>query len=94
MLCHCYCFLAVTIFLTEWRSKYRKRMNEAENYASSIGVDSLLNYETIKYYNAEALEVNRYRKAYEAFQAAEYESNASLSLLNFAQNTIIGRITI
>lgn len=50
--------------VTEWRSKYRKRMNEDENRASSIGVDSLLNYETIKYYNAEELEVNRFKDAY------------------------------
>ena len=42
-------YLAVTISLTEWRSKYRKAMNQSENKASAIGVDSLINYETIKF---------------------------------------------
>ncbi|KAI1721234.1 ABC transporter domain-containing protein [Ditylenchus destructor] len=83
-------YLAVTIALTEWRSKYRKEMNECENKSSSIGVDSLLNYETIKYYNAEDLEIRRYRDSYEIFQRAEYKASASLALLNLNQNLIIG----
>jgi len=83
-------YLAVTISLTEWRAKYRKAMNESENRASSIGVDSLINYETIKHHNAEEMEIDRYRKAFEVYQQAEYATNASLSLLNLCQNFIIG----
>lgn len=59
--------LAVTIFVTEWRSKYRKTMNELDNKMSSIAIDSLLNFETIKHYNAEELEVERYKKAYKEY---------------------------
>uniref|UniRef100_A0A915CVN3 Uncharacterized protein n=1 Tax=Ditylenchus dipsaci TaxID=166011 RepID=A0A915CVN3_9BILA len=65
-------------------------MNECENKSSSIGVDALLNYETIKYYNAEDLEVKRYKDSYIIFQNAEFKTNASLSFLNLTQNFIIG----
>lgn len=55
--------LAVTVVLTEWRTKFRRAMNENENKASGIAVDSLLNYETVKHYNAEQLELKRYKDA-------------------------------
>lgn len=50
----------LTIIITEWRTKFRRDMNDTENISRAIGVDSLLNYETVKYYNAEHLEVERF----------------------------------
>uniref|UniRef100_A0A1I7X591 ABC transmembrane type-1 domain-containing protein n=1 Tax=Heterorhabditis bacteriophora TaxID=37862 RepID=A0A1I7X591_HETBA len=53
----------ITIYVTEWRTKFRRDMNEKENITSAIGTDSLLNYETIKYYGNEAYEIERFEKA-------------------------------
>ncbi|CAJ0599427.1 unnamed protein product [Cylicocyclus nassatus] len=83
-------YLVVTIYVTEWRTKFRRDMNEKENASSAIATDSLLNYETVKYYGNEMFEVDRFRHAIECFQLAEWRSNASLALLNFLQNGIIG----
>ncbi|VDK29773.1 unnamed protein product [Gongylonema pulchrum] len=83
-------YLVLTITITEWRTKFRREMNDKENFSRSIGVDSLLNYETVKYYNAEELEVNRFANSVKQFQQAEWRSNASLSLLNLSQNATIG----
>ncbi|CAK5086801.1 unnamed protein product [Meloidogyne enterolobii] len=79
-----------TVVISEWRISHRRAMNESDKMAGAIGVDSLINYETIKHYNAEELETQRYKKAYQIFQKAEYKANASLSALNFCQNFIIG----
>ncbi|PIO65380.1 hypothetical protein TELCIR_12958 [Teladorsagia circumcincta] len=81
---------AMTIYVTEWRTKFRRDMNEKENASSAIATDSLLNYETVKYYGNEMYEVDRFRVAIERFQLAEWRSNASLALLNFLQNGTIG----
>ncbi|KAE9420251.1 hypothetical protein Angca_009499, partial [Angiostrongylus cantonensis] len=83
-------YLAVTIYVTEWRTKFRRDMNEKENVSSAIATDSLLNYETVKYYGNEKYEVDRFRHSIESFQLAEWRSNASLALLNFLQNSLIG----
>ncbi|ETN76137.1 ABC transporter, ATP-binding protein [Necator americanus] len=83
-------YLVVTIYVTEWRTKFRRDMNEKENASSAIATDSLLNYETVKYYGNETYEVDRFRHAIECFQLAEWRSNASLALLNFLQNGLIG----
>ncbi|KAJ1348708.1 hypothetical protein KIN20_004072 [Parelaphostrongylus tenuis] len=83
-------YLVVTIYVTEWRTKFRRDMNEKENTTSAIATDSLLNYETVKYYGNEKYEVDRFRHSIESFQLAEWLSNASLALLNFLQNSIIG----
>ncbi|CAJ0942397.1 unnamed protein product, partial [Mesorhabditis belari] len=83
-------YLALTIIITEWRTKFRREMNEKENNWSAIGTDSLLNYETVKYYGNEQYEADRFRKAIQAYQDAEWRSNASLAFLNFTQNSIIG----
>ncbi|VDM56264.1 unnamed protein product [Angiostrongylus costaricensis] len=80
----------VTIYVTEWRTKFRRDMNEKENASSAIATDSLLNYETVKYYGNEKYEVDRFRHSIESFQLAEWRSNASLALLNFLQNSLIG----
>ena len=53
--------LGITIWVTEWRTKFRRNMNLADNAQKTRGVDSLLNYETVKYYNGEQFETERYR---------------------------------
>ncbi|KAI3413803.1 hypothetical protein GPALN_011284 [Globodera pallida] len=83
-------YLAFTVLVSEWRIPHRREMNECDKKAGAIGVDSLINYETIKHFNAETLETQRYREAYLIYQRAEYKANASLSLLNLCQNSIIG----
>uniref|UniRef100_A0A915B8F5 Uncharacterized protein n=1 Tax=Parascaris univalens TaxID=6257 RepID=A0A915B8F5_PARUN len=83
-------YLVITIIITEWRTKFRRDMNERENISRAIGVDSLLNYETVKYYNAEHLEVERFSDSIRQYQSAEWASSASLSLLNLCQNATIG----
>ncbi|XP_078259374.1 ATP-binding cassette sub-family B member 6 [Rhinoraja longicauda] len=82
-------YLTTTILITEWRTKYRREMNTRDNEAKSKAVDSLLNFETVKYYNAESYEVNRYNDAILKYQVAEWKTAASLPLLNQSQNVII-----
>ncbi|MBN3314880.1 ABCB6 protein, partial [Atractosteus spatula] len=83
-------YLTLTIVITEWRTKYRRDMNTQDNNAKSKAVDSLLNFETVKYYNAEEYEVNRFNHAILKYQESEWKVNASLALLNQTQNLIIG----
>ncbi|XP_037705645.1 ATP-binding cassette sub-family B member 6, mitochondrial [Choloepus didactylus] len=83
-------YLTLTIVVTEWRSKFRRAMNTQENATRARAVDSLLNFETVKYYNAEGYEVDRYREAIIKFQGLEWKSSASLVLLNQTQNLVIG----
>lgn len=82
-------YLAITIALTEWRTKYRRHMNLADNEQRSRGVDSLLNFETVKYYGAEDYEINRYKQSVLNYQVEEWKSNGSLCLLNTIQNLVI-----
>ncbi|XP_048390951.1 ATP-binding cassette sub-family B member 6-like isoform X2 [Stegostoma tigrinum] len=83
-------YLTITIVITEWRTKYRREMNARDNEAKSKAVDSLLNFETVKYYNAESYEVNRFNDAILKYQVAEWKTSASLAVLNQTQNFIIG----
>ncbi|CAL8289269.1 unnamed protein product [Lota lota] len=83
-------YLTLTIIITEWRTKYRRDMNRKDNAAKTKAVDSLLNFETVKYYNAENYEVNRFEEAILRYQGSEWDSQASLALLNQTQNLIIG----
>lgn len=55
--------VVITIYVTEWRTKFRREMNAKDNASSAIGTDSLLNYETVKYYGNEAYEINRFKTA-------------------------------
>ena len=82
-------YLLATIGITEWRTKYRRDMNELQNATKAKAVDSLLNFETVKYYGAEEYEVQRLNKAVEAYQTSEWKSLSSLNVLNSAQNVII-----
>uniref|UniRef100_UPI001EAF8858 ATP-binding cassette sub-family B member 6-like n=1 Tax=Oncorhynchus gorbuscha TaxID=8017 RepID=UPI001EAF8858 len=81
-------YLTFTILITEWRTKYRRDMNTQDNNAKSKAVDSLLNFETVKYYNAEGYEVTCFEEA--ILEQSEWKTNASLALLNQTQNLIIG----
>lgn len=77
-----------TIGITQWRTKFRKDMNRLDNEASSKAVDSLINYETVKYFNNEAFEADRYDESLAGYQQAALKTQTSLSLLNFGQNAI------
>uniref|UniRef100_A0A0B7ARX3 ATP-binding cassette sub-family B member 6 n=1 Tax=Arion vulgaris TaxID=1028688 RepID=A0A0B7ARX3_9EUPU len=81
-------YLIVTVLVTEWRTKFRRQMNLKDNEANTKAVDSLLNFETVKYYEASDWERDRYHKAIMEYQKAEWNSNASLNLLNFVQNIV------
>jgi len=82
-------YMFVTVLVTEWRTKFRREMNDADNDARQKAVDSLLNFETVKYYGAEPYEVKRYNDAILFYQAADWRSQASLILLNSLQNVVI-----
>lgn len=82
-------YIAFTILITEWRTKFRREMNEKDNAAKAKAVDSLLNFETVKYYSGEDFEVERLDQAIKDYQDCEWETFASLALLNTAQNTVI-----
>jgi ATP-binding cassette subfamily B protein len=79
----------VTRTITEWRSHLREKMNRLDGQALSRAVDSLLNYETVKYFGAEAREEARYAAAARAYADAAVKSENSLGLLNIAQATIV-----
>lgn len=78
----------VTRAITEWRTALREQMNRLDGQALSRAVDSLLNYETVKYFNAEAREEARYAQATQAYAKAAVKSENSLGLLNIAQSII------
>uniref|UniRef100_A0A4W6G3P1 ATP binding cassette subfamily B member 6 (LAN blood group) a n=1 Tax=Lates calcarifer TaxID=8187 RepID=A0A4W6G3P1_LATCA len=83
-------YLTLTIIITEWRTKFRRDMNQQDNNAKSKAVDSLLNFETVKYYNAENYEVSRFEDTILKYQVSEWKTQASLAFLNQTQNIIIG----
>ncbi|MEK9789574.1 MAG: ABC transporter ATP-binding protein/permease [Alphaproteobacteria bacterium] len=78
-----------TIRVTEWRIKFRREMNEADEEAATRAVDSLLNYETVKYFNAEGSETERYDEALKKYETMAVRSRTSLSVVNIGQGTII-----
>ncbi|MFY7778007.1 MAG: ABCB family ABC transporter ATP-binding protein/permease [Elstera sp.] len=82
-------YIVFTIVLTEWRTKYRREMNDRDSEATTKAVDSLLNYETVKYFGNELHEANRFDKALQAYEKAAVRSQVSLSALNVGQGTII-----
>jgi len=79
----------LTFQITEWRNAFRKRMNLADNDISTKMIDSLLNFETVKYFNNEDYEFSRLDKSLEDYELAANQSRHSLSLLNIAQTFII-----
>jgi ATP-binding cassette subfamily B protein len=78
-----------TITITEWRTKYRKAVNELDSKANTKAIDALINFETVKYFNNEQFESARYETGLEAFRAAQMKSQATLSMLNTGQQLII-----
>jgi len=82
-------YTGFTLSVTEWRIKFRRQMNEADEQAATRAVDSLLNYETVKYFNAEEIEAKRYSKALSRYENAAVRSRTSLSLVNIGQGLII-----
>jgi ATP-binding cassette, subfamily B, heavy metal transporter len=82
-------YAAITRWITEWRSVLRERMNRLDGQAMSRAVDSLLNYETVKYFSAEQREEARYAQATRAYSEAAVKSENSMGLLNIAQALIV-----
>ncbi|MGJ8626664.1 MAG: ABCB family ABC transporter ATP-binding protein/permease [Sulfitobacter sp.] len=78
-----------TFAVTEWRVKLRRQMNDQDTDANQKAIDSLLNYETVKYFGAEAREAARYDDAMAGYEVAAIKTNYSLAFLNFGQSMII-----
>ncbi len=83
------CYITFTVTVTEWRTKFRKQMNELDSSAHSRAIDSLLNYETVKYFNNENFEAARYDENLERYRQAAIKSQRTLSMLNTGQQLII-----
>ncbi|KAI0093127.1 hypothetical protein BDY19DRAFT_922216 [Irpex rosettiformis] len=82
-------YVAASVILTRYRTKLRRQMNERDIVTRGIHTDCLLNYETVKYFNGEEHESDRYKDAIRQYQTVEYKVIASLNLLNLVQNFII-----
>jgi ABC-type transport system involved in Fe-S cluster assembly fused permease/ATPase subunit len=82
-------YITYTVTVTEWRTKFRKEANEFDSAAHTKAVDSLLNYETVKYFNNESFEARRYDESLERLRRARLKSQTTLSLLNTGQQLII-----
>ena len=82
-------YIAWSIAVTEWRTNFRRTMNEIDSQANTKAIDSLLNYETVKYFNNEEYEARRYDQNLASWERASVKSQTSLSLLNLGQSTII-----
>ena len=82
-------YIFFTVRITEWRTHFRKQANEFDSAAHTKAIDSLLNYETVKYFGNEAYEANRYDESLERLRKARLKSQTSLSLLNTGQQLII-----
>ncbi len=82
-------YITFTVLVTEWRTQFRKQMNELDSKAHSRAIDSLLNFETVKYFNNEEFEARRYDENLERYRVAALKSQRTLSLLNTGQQLII-----
>jgi ATP-binding cassette subfamily B protein len=82
-------YIAFTVGITEWRTQYRRQMNELDSRANTRAIDSLLNYETVKYFNNEQWEAQRYDESLQNWERAAVKSQTSLSWLNIGQSAII-----
>jgi len=82
-------YIWMTRAMTEWRSKLRRQMNDLDGLAMTRAVDSLLNYETVKYFSAEQRELNRYGNGARAYAEAAIKSENSLAMLNIAQALVM-----
>ncbi len=82
-------YIALTFSISEWRTAHRRHMNEMDSKANTRAIDSLLNYETVKYFNNERYEATRYDENLERYERAVVKSETSLGLLNGAQAAVI-----
>jgi ATP-binding cassette subfamily B protein len=82
-------YIVWSIAVTEWRTNFRRTMNDLDSKANVRAIDSLLNYETVKYFNNEEYEAKRYDQSMARWEAAAVKSQTSLSLLNTGQSVII-----
>jgi ATP-binding cassette subfamily B protein len=83
------CYIAYTFAISEWRIGIRRHANELDSRANTRAIDSLLNYETVKYFNNEEYEARRYDENLRSYETAAVKSEASLGLLNVGQSFII-----
>nr|QUF59442.1 ATP-binding cassette transporter Abcb7 [Brachionus angularis] len=81
-------YTAFTFITTQWRTKFRIDMNKAENEAGNKAIDSLINYETVKYFNNDDYEVKRYQESLKKYEISAIKTSTSLAALNFGQNAI------
>jgi len=82
-------YIAYTLIITEWRMRFRRAMNDMDSKANNQAIDSLLNYETVKYFNNEQYELNRYDETLATWETSAIKNQTSLSLLNIGQGAII-----
>ncbi len=82
-------YIAFTVVVTEWRTNFRRTMNELDSKASTRAIDSLLNYETVKYFGNEDYEARRYDEGLQRYESAAVRSQTSLTFLNTGQSLII-----
>lgn len=82
-------YIKFTISVTEWRTRFRRTMNELDSKAQSRAIDSLLNYETVKYFSNEEYEAKRYDDGLQQYESAALRAQSSLSMLNSGQSVII-----
>jgi len=82
-------YITFTVLVTEWRTHFRRTMNELDSKANTRAIDSLINYETVKYFGNEEWEARRYDESLQRWEQAAVRSQTSLSALNIGQSTII-----
>jgi ATP-binding cassette subfamily B protein len=82
-------YIAFSVTVTEWRTKFRRQMNEEDSRANTRAIDSLINYETVKYFGNEEHEARRYDENLQRYERAALKSQTSLSTLNTGQSVII-----
>jgi len=82
-------YILFTLKMSDWRMDYRHKMNRLDSQANTVAFDSLINYETVKYFNNETLEMKRYDDLMDDWEDVAVKSQTTMSLLNFGQGTII-----
>jgi ATP-binding cassette subfamily B protein len=82
-------YIIFTVLITEWRMEIRRQANELDSRANTRAIDSLLNYETVKYFNNEEYEARRYDENLKSYESAAVKNEASLGVLNIGQSFII-----